>query len=85
MRKNGCLMTIFSTLTLTFALLAGGVWSERCARAAGYTGFFCGGSAIYAAFAFLYEKELGIKLPGVRAVNFLPASAHLGAVVLPVH
>lgn len=64
-------MTIFSTLVITFALLAGGVWNERCAEAAGYTGFFCGASAIYAAFAFLYKIELGIMLPGARPVAWI--------------
>ncbi|GIL76413.1 hypothetical protein Vretifemale_5992 [Volvox reticuliferus] len=85
LRKNGCLMTIFSSLVLTFALLAGGVWDAICERAAGYIGFFCGASAIYAAFVFLYERELGILLPGVRPVNWLPCMRpHPGAVVQPV-
>ncbi len=70
-RKNGCLMTIFSTLVITFALLAGGVWSPNTEQAAGYFGFFCGSSAIYAAFAFLYKIELGYSLPGVRPVAYL--------------
>ena len=48
-------MTVFSTLVVTFALLAGGVFSPRCNEAAGYVGFFCGASAIYAAFAYLYK------------------------------
>ncbi|EFJ47612.1 hypothetical protein VOLCADRAFT_105083 [Volvox carteri f. nagariensis] len=94
LRKNGCLMTIFSTLVITFSLLAGGVWNESCELAAGYFGFFCGASAIYAAFAFLFKIELGIVLPGARPVNYLPADStsipghehhhHLGAVVLPI-
>ncbi|GLI60359.1 hypothetical protein VaNZ11_002483 [Volvox africanus] len=71
MRKNGCLMTIFSSLTVTFSLLAGGEWNERSEHAAGYIGFFCGASAIYAAFAFLYKVELGMTLPGVRKVAFI--------------
>ncbi|KAG2494227.1 hypothetical protein HYH03_007583 [Edaphochlamys debaryana] len=70
-RKNGCLMTIFSTLVITFALLAGGMWNKNCEQAAGYWGFFCGSSAIYAAFAFLYKIELGIALPGVAPVRFI--------------
>ncbi|EFJ47541.1 hypothetical protein VOLCADRAFT_91961 [Volvox carteri f. nagariensis] len=74
LRKNGCLMTIFSTLVITFSLLAGGVWSESCELAAGYFGFFCGASAIYAAFTFLFKIELGIVLPGARPVNYLPTS-----------
>ncbi|GFR48506.1 hypothetical protein Agub_g10173 [Astrephomene gubernaculifera] len=71
LRKNGCLMTIFSTLVITFSLLAGGLWSDNSEHAAGYWGFFCGASAIYAAFAFLYKIELGIVLPGVRPVAFI--------------
>ncbi|GIL45121.1 hypothetical protein Vafri_2045 [Volvox africanus] len=84
LRKNGCLMTIFSSLVVTFILLAGGEWSDKCHQAAGYIGFFCGASAIYAAFAFLYEKELGILLPGARPLNCLPgALLHPGAAVQP--
>ncbi len=64
-------MTIFSSLVVTFALLAGGVWNPACGKAAGYIGFFCGASAIYAALAFLYDVELGLKLPGVRPVAFI--------------
>ena len=47
--------TIFSTLVVTFFLLAGGNYSASCKMAAGYVGFFCGSSAIYAAFAMLYQ------------------------------
>ncbi|GLC33073.1 hypothetical protein PLESTB_000373400 [Pleodorina starrii] len=71
LRKNVCLMTVFSSLVLTFWLLAGGVWNARCNQAAGYIGFFCGSSAIYTAFAFLYKIELGITLPGVAPVAFI--------------
>ncbi|GIL76403.1 hypothetical protein Vretifemale_5998, partial [Volvox reticuliferus] len=71
MRKNGCLMTIFSSLVITFILLAGGEWNDKCHQAAGYVGFFCGSSAIYAAFAFLYKIELGIVLPGARPVAWI--------------
>lgn len=71
LRKNVCLQTIFSTLVITFSLLAGGQWNANCAQAAGYFGFFCGASAIYAAIAFLYEDELGFKLPGVAPTNFI--------------
>ena len=60
-----------STLVITFALLSGGVWDPRCEQAAGYFGFFCGSSAIYAAFVFLYKIELGISLPGVRPVAYI--------------
>lgn len=71
LRKNGCLQTVFSTLVITFSLLAAGVWNESCEQAAGYFGFFCGASAIYAAFAFLYKVELGVMLPGVRATHYI--------------
>ncbi|GLC50388.1 hypothetical protein PLESTB_000373600 [Pleodorina starrii] len=84
LRKNVCLVTTFCSLALTFWLLAGGVWNARCNQAAGYIGFFCGSSAIYTAFAFLYDAETGHKLPGVRPVNFLPCCAeHPNAVVRP--
>jgi len=38
LRKNMCLATVFSTLTITFILLAGGVWEHKCKVAAGYIG-----------------------------------------------
>lgn len=56
LRKNGCLMTVFGTLTITFALLAGGQWSKTCGKAAGYVGFICGSSAIYTAFAEIWHE-----------------------------
>ncbi|KAG2496012.1 hypothetical protein HYH03_005934 [Edaphochlamys debaryana] len=70
-RKNACLMAIFALMGLTFSLLAGGVWSRECERAAGYAGLVCGASAIYTAFAFLYKIELGINLPGITPVHFI--------------
>ena len=51
-------MTVFSTLVITFILLAAGNWNANCEKAAGYIGFFCGASAIYAAFAYLYKDEV---------------------------
>jgi hypothetical protein len=71
LRKNGCLMTVFGTLFVTFFLLAGGVWSKQCSQAAGYVGFVCGASAIYTAFAEIYHESLGIMLPGLRPVRFI--------------
>eukprot|EP00878_Enallax_costatus_P000333 GHUV01000410.1.p1 GENE.GHUV01000410.1~~GHUV01000410.1.p1 ORF type:complete len:229 (+),score=47.32 GHUV01000410.1:148-834(+) len=71
LRKNGCLMTVFGTLFVTFFLLAGGVWSKPCSQAAGYVGFMCGCSAIYTAFAEIYHESLGIMLPGLRPVRFI--------------
>jgi uncharacterized protein len=59
MRKSAGLMYVFATLMLTFALLAGGLWSAPCALAAGYVGFFCGVGAIAVAFATLYKETLG--------------------------
>lgn len=71
LRKNGCLMTIFGTLWVTFFLLAGGVWNPHCGQAAGYIGFVCGASAIYTAFAEIYHESLGIMMPGLRPVRFI--------------
>ena len=71
LRKNGGLMTVFSTLVLTFLLLAGGQHNQQCATAAGYVGFLCGTSAIYTAFGELYHEELGITLPGIAPVRYI--------------
>jgi uncharacterized protein len=64
-------MAVLSTLTLTFALLAGGVWDARCHKAAGYVGWFCASSAIYAAFGNLVKSELGYMLPGMQPVHYI--------------
>lgn len=71
LRKNGCLMTIFGSLFITFFLLCGSNYSAKCKQATGYIGFFCGSSAIYAAMAMLYQDELGYTLPGIRPVNYI--------------
>ncbi|KAI8470890.1 MAG: GPR1/FUN34/yaaH family-domain-containing protein [Monoraphidium minutum] len=71
LRKNGCLMTVFGSLTVTFWLLAGGVWSPAANQAAGYVGAFCGLSAIYTAFAELYEESLGLRLPGLKPMRLI--------------
>ncbi|MEW5308094.1 MAG: hypothetical protein WDW38_000080 [Sanguina aurantia] len=71
LRKNGCLQTIFGTLLVTFFLLAGSSYQPLCGQAAGYIGFFCGSSAIYAALAMLYKSELGWILPGMRSCNYI--------------
>lgn len=71
LRKNGCLMTVFGTLTVTFFLLAGGQWSAACGKAAGYVGFVCGASAIYTAFAELWQENLGIQMPGLAPRRFI--------------
>lgn len=71
LRKNGCLCTVFGTLWVTFLLLAGGQWSAACSQAAGYIGFVCGCSAIYTAFAEIYQENLGIMLPGLRPIRFI--------------
>ncbi|KAJ9533874.1 hypothetical protein QJQ45_026963 [Haematococcus lacustris] len=71
LRKNKCLQVVFASLTLTFILLAGANYSDSCKLAAGYVGFFCGSSAIYAAIAMLYQEELGWTLPGLRPTNYL--------------
>jgi succinate-acetate transporter protein len=69
LRKNVCLMFTFGTLTATFFLLAGGVWNGHVHIAAGYLGFVCGCSALYTAFAILYQETLGIKVPGMQPVK----------------
>ena len=57
-RRNQALMTVFFTLIITLTLLSAGVYSPHCHKAAGYIGFFCGASAIYACFAYMYKDEV---------------------------
>ena len=71
LRKNLALATVFGTLTITFFLLAGGVWSAATNLAAGYIGFICGMSAIYTAFAELWQEHLGFKMPGLQAIRYI--------------
>ena len=71
LRKNACLITVFGTLSLTYALLAGGQWSSACATAASYVGLLCGASAIYTAFAELWQESLGVTMPGLRPVRLI--------------
>lgn len=71
LRKNGCLMFVFGSLSVTFFLLAGGQWSKACLTAAGYVGFVCGCSAIYTAFAEIWQETLGFNMPGLRPVRFI--------------
>ncbi len=58
LRKNGCLQTVFASLFITFFLLCGANYSADCKKAAGYVGFFCGSSAIYAAIAMVYQVRV---------------------------
>lgn len=62
---------MFGSLTLTFWLLAAGVWNPQVNQAAGYIGVICGLSAIYTAFAEIYEESLGIRMPGLAPVRFI--------------
>lgn len=71
LRKNGCLMVVFGSLSCTFWLLAGGVFSTLCNQAAGYVGVFCGLSAIYTAFAEIWQESLNIRMPGLAPVRFI--------------
>jgi succinate-acetate transporter protein len=71
MRKSLGLMYVFASLALTFALLAGGVWSAACGLAAGYVGFFCGVGAITVAFATLYKETLGWEPRLIRPVRLI--------------
>jgi hypothetical protein len=66
-----CPAQVFGSLTVTFFLLAGGVFSPTCALAAGYVGAFCGLSAIYTAFAELYHETLGVSFPGIKPVRLI--------------
>jgi uncharacterized protein len=65
------LQFIFGTLFVTFYLLAGANYNHNCKLAAGYIGFFCGASAIYAALAMLYQDELGYTLPGLKPTHYI--------------
>ncbi|GBF89196.1 hypothetical protein Rsub_01913 [Raphidocelis subcapitata] len=71
LRKNACLMVVFGSLSVTFWLLAAGVWNTVVNHAAGYVGAFCGLSAIYTAFAEIYDESLGIRFPGLAPVRFI--------------
>ncbi|KAG1675985.1 hypothetical protein FOA52_014229 [Chlamydomonas sp. UWO 241] len=71
LRKNFGLMYVFSSLAITFFMLAGGVYSHNTTKAAGYVGFSCGSAAIYTALAMLYQDELGITLPFISPVHFI--------------
>jgi succinate-acetate transporter protein len=71
LRKNACLMVVFSSLAATFWLLAAGQWSHGATLAAGYVGVFCGLSAIYTAFAELYQEHLGLRPWGLAPVRFI--------------
>ena len=62
---------MFGSLTLTFWLLAGGVYNSVVNHAAGYVGAFCGLSAIYTAFAEIYQEHLGIQMPGLKPTRFI--------------
>lgn len=71
MRKSIGLMYVFASLALTFALLAGGVWSPACSLAAGYVGFACGVGAIVTAFATLYKETLGWNPRWIRPIRLI--------------
>eukprot|EP00798_Chlamydomonas_sp_ICE-L_P010565 gene10565-12220_t len=64
LRRTASIQTVLFTLTITFILLAGGVWDASCKEGAGYMGAFCAGSALYAAFIIMVKMELGYSLPG---------------------
>lgn len=71
LRKSLGLMYVFATLAVTFALLAGGLWSAPCALAAGYVGLFCGCGAIAVAFMTLYKETLGWESRLIRPVRLI--------------
>jgi succinate-acetate transporter protein len=75
-RKNVCLVIVFFLLVITFGLLAGGVRSDRTNKVAGYFGFFCGATALYAGFADLLNELYGFPLcPGVAPLVRSPTSS----------
>jgi succinate-acetate transporter protein len=71
LRRSAGLVYVFASLTATFALLAGGVWSAPCATAAGYVGLLCGAGAIAVAFATLYKETLGWDCRLVRPIRLV--------------
>jgi succinate-acetate transporter protein len=58
-RLNYALLTIFTTLTILFILLAIGQFNSLIHTIAGYEGIFCGASAIYTAFADITNEVYG--------------------------
>jgi len=76
--KNRALQVVFSSLTLTFWLLAVGDWftAETITNVAGYLGVFCGSSAIYLAAAEVLNDSAGrTLLPVGRVTPKGPAAA----------
>ena len=71
LRKNLCLNVVFGSLAVTFWLLAAGIYNKTVNQAAGYVGAFCGLSAIYTAFAELYQEHLGLSMPGLAPVRWI--------------
>jgi succinate-acetate transporter protein len=71
LRTHKCLIYVFSSLSLTFFTLAGGVWSPACNTAAGYIGLSCGMSAIYTAFAEIYRDVLGFNMIGLKKIKYI--------------
>ncbi|CEM11816.1 unnamed protein product [Vitrella brassicaformis CCMP3155] len=70
LQKNRCLQAVFLLLSITFWLLAGGVFDETCKIVAGYFGFLTGLAAIYTAFAEIYEETYGRSiLPGLEPLK----------------
>ncbi|KAI8811471.1 GPR1/FUN34/yaaH family-domain-containing protein [Cladochytrium replicatum] len=60
---NRAMCTIFGSLVILFALLIGGIYNENCEIAAGVVGIFCGGMAIYTAYAVLLKELWGSRSP----------------------
>lgn len=72
LRKNICLIVVFSLLALTFFLLAAANATEKAAvrKTAGYFGFFTGVGAMYTGFAELVNEEWGRHvLPGLHPLH----------------
>lgn len=71
LRKNHASMVVFSTLTLTFFVLAGGVWNGVAERVGGYLALVCSISALYTGFGNLYQDHMGITIPGMKKINYI--------------
>ncbi|GAX82077.1 hypothetical protein CEUSTIGMA_g9505.t1 [Chlamydomonas eustigma] len=73
LRKTASIQVVLSSLVVTFILLAGGVWNDKCNEAAEYLGAFCAASALYAALIVLVNVELGYELPDVTRWSSTPS------------
>jgi len=62
LKLNYAILTVFTTLSILFFLLAIGVYNPLIHTIAGYEGIFCGFTAIYTAFAEITNDVYGRKV-----------------------